>query len=80
MPITFVSSFLHIYDTPYDHRNNEWRIERFKEVAATGIQIALFISPEFISIMENLKNMYPNLRILRVLSIQQTKNMEIVGR
>ena len=73
MPITFVSSFLHIYDTPYDHRNNEWRIERFKEVAATGIQIALFISPEFISIMENLKNMYPNLRILRVLSIQQTK-------
>lgn len=73
MNITFTTSFLHIYDTPYDHRNNEWRIERFKELASTGIQIALFISPEFESIMKELSIVYSRIRILRVLTIRETR-------
>jgi hypothetical protein len=73
MNLTFTSSFIHIYKTPYDHRNNEWRIERFEEIASTGIKICLYISNEFIAIMNDLCIKYPNIRIMRVLSIQETR-------
>jgi hypothetical protein len=73
MTLTFTSSFIHIYNTPYDHRNNEWRIERFKEIASTGIKLCLYISSEFIETMKDLCIKYPNIRVMRVLSIQETK-------
>ena len=71
--ITFVSAFLHIYSTPYDHRNNEWRITKFKELASTGIPICLFISPEFISCMREICETYSNVVVKRVLSITDTR-------
>jgi hypothetical protein len=71
MCTTFVSSFLHIYDTPYDHRNNQWRIDKFRQIAETGIPIALFISPQFEQVIADLA--YPNVKVLRVLGIKETK-------
>jgi hypothetical protein len=70
--ITFVSSFINIYDKPYDKRNYEWRIERFKEVAETGILICLYISPCFEEELEKIIAVYPNIRIVKTVNIKES--------
>ena len=52
MCITFVTSFFHIYDVDYDATKTiEWRIERFHEIARTGIKICLYVSLEFVHLI-----------------------------
>ena len=40
--ITFVTSFIDIYENHLNHRNIEWRYKRFRELAELGIQIYIF--------------------------------------
>ena len=40
--ITFVTSFIDIYENHLNNRNTEWRYERFRELAELGIQIYIF--------------------------------------
>ncbi len=62
MCITFVTSLIHIYDQDYDTiKTINWRIERFREIADTGIHIYLYISNEFINLVPR---EYSNVRIM----------------
>ena len=48
MPVTFVTSFFNIYDMDYDAKKTiPWRVERFEEMARTGINICVYTSPDF---------------------------------
>lgn len=48
MPVTFVTSFFNIYETDYDAKKTiPWRVERFEEMARTGINICIYTSPDF---------------------------------
>ena len=52
MCITFVTSFFNIYDQDYDATKTvEWRIERFRDIARTGIKICLYVGGEFINLI-----------------------------
>lgn len=52
MCITFVTSFFHIYDQEYDtNKTVEWRVERFREIASSGIKICLYVSAEQIHLI-----------------------------
>jgi hypothetical protein len=52
MCITFVTSFFHIYDKDYDKdKTIEWRIERFCEIASSGIKLCVYASPELFQII-----------------------------
>ena len=70
--ITFVSSFLNIYDTPFLHRNTTWFFERFEEIASTHIHICLYISACYQPLIEPLLEKYPTIKIMQYLDFQET--------
>lgn len=52
MCITFVSCFFHIYEKDYDtNKTLEWRIERFREIASTGIKLCVYVNPELLAMI-----------------------------
>ena len=73
--IFFVTCLLNIYeDKFYDERNIEWRIAKFAEIASTGISIILHFSADYFAILHKLVfDIFPNVMIGRVLSIQDTQ-------
>jgi len=63
MPVTFVTSFFNIYETDYDAKKTiPWRVERFEEMARTGINICVYTSPDFAKYIDVEK--FPNLRLM----------------
>ena len=42
--VTFVTSFIDIYDKPYVNKNYSWRFSKFRELAETGIQLCVYIN------------------------------------
>jgi hypothetical protein len=60
--ILFVSCFVKIYETIPNERTTQWRINYFKSLLKTGINILLFISPEFEKEFKFLRLIYPNLK------------------
>ena len=65
MDITFVTCFVHIYqEEPYQHKTHEWRLEHFKMIAATGVQICVYGCSETTPYLELCAQEYPNVRVL----------------
>ena len=74
MGITFVTSFFNIYDHDYDATKTvEWRIERFRDIARTGIKICLYVGVEFLHLIPT---EYANVSIIEAL-ITQTASAEL---
>lgn len=62
MPVTFVTSFFNIYETDYDAKKTiPWRVERFEEMARTGINICIYTSPDYAKYIDVEK--FPNVRL-----------------
>ena len=60
MPVTFVTSFYDIYNGDLNAQKTiEWRVERFNEIAGTGINICVYTCSEFAKYIDTVK--YPNL-------------------
>jgi len=81
MPITFVTSFFHIFTDEFDgHKTTQWRIDRFIELAQTGIPICIYISKDFQGIIENLG--FSNVKVMKTMDIcdlwiyKETKKVE----
>lgn len=72
--ITFVTSFFHIYDQEYDERKTiSWRIERFREIAATGIPICVYTCAKLQCHIEALIDEFPeNVRMMKVMDLSDT--------
>jgi hypothetical protein len=51
----------------------EWRFEKFREIADTGIKICVFISPDIVKYFTQFFANYENIRIVRVMSIAETR-------
>ena len=68
--ITFVTGFFKIYDDNNSTvKKMEDRITLFKELAATGIKLSLFICPEYKDIINELPD---NVKIVEVLTLYET--------
>lgn len=62
MCITFVTSFFHIYEQEYDtNKTVAWRVERFREIASSGIKICLYVSADQIHLIPR---EYPNVHVI----------------
>lgn len=70
--ITFITSFIKIYEGPVIGRSLEWRINYFRDILSTGIQICIYISPEYEILIKELLEEYKNLKIMKVLDIKDT--------
>ena len=72
MTVTFVTCLFHIYNMNYDdNKNINWRIERFKELLNTGIHICIYVCPVFEPMIRYLEEKYENLRIMKVVEIEE---------
>lgn len=72
MRTTFVTTFMNIYETPFQHKDLDWRFQHFKKLAETGIDLAVIISPDCNSYMENMISLYPNIRVIRHMNLSET--------
>jgi hypothetical protein len=73
MTITFVTSWFNIYkDYIYDRWSKEMRINKFKEILSTGINICIYISPEYKEDIEELCQQFENLKLMRTMNIEDT--------
>jgi hypothetical protein len=70
--ITFVTSYLKIYDSEYDETKTfEKRLELFMKIVELNINICLFISPEYKNIFDLISTKHKNLNIIENLSIEE---------
>jgi len=76
--LTFVTSFFYIYDSGYyELKTIPWRIDRFREIARTGIKICIYVCPIFEKYIKLLCEEFPeNIKLMKIISIENT----IVGR
>lgn len=70
--ITFVTAFMNIYDTPFQNKDIEWRFQHFKKIAKTGIQLAVFCSPDCSEYMDKLINEFSNVKLIQYINLRDT--------
>lgn len=74
--LTFVTSILNIYDEENEYtikKNIPWRVERFRELAQTGIQLCVYVSPEIEPLIRQIEEEFSqNVKIMRVLKCKET--------
>jgi hypothetical protein len=72
--LTFVTSFFHIYNEEYDENKTiPWRVERFREIASTGIHLCVYTCPLLRPEIEKLVAEFPdNVRLMKVMEISET--------
>jgi hypothetical protein len=71
--LTYVSAYLNIYDEPNPSKKaNAWRINHFRNLVSTGINICLYFSPDFQDELYDLAKEYPNLYLMPAINIEET--------
>lgn len=68
--VTFVTSFIDIYDKPYVNKNYSWRFSKFRELAETGIQLCVYININCIDLMTEMVKEFPNIKIMKIITIE----------
>ena len=69
--VTFVTSYLKIYDSDYDETKTfEKRLEFFMKIVELNINICLFVSPEYKDVFDLISTKHKNVNIIEVLSIE----------
>lgn len=77
--ITFVTSIIKIYDEPIQNKDIEWRLSKFRIIAETGIQICLYICPEYYKDVSEFIKEYPNIKIGKIVSLEDTFVSRVVN-
>lgn len=72
--VTFVTSFYHIYKSDYyKKKTRSWRVERFREIAETGIQICIYTCPGCEKHVKDLEQEFPeNVRWMKTMELNDT--------
>lgn len=76
--LTFVTAYINIYgDKPFEDKTHEWRFAKFRVIAETGIQLAIYVSADCHDLLCNFIKEFPNVRIMRVVNIDETFAAEV---
>ena len=78
MTLTFVTAYLKIYENNPGQRSENWRMQQFRNIAETGIQLCIYISPIFENEIVELIKEYPNVKIMKMVDIYDTWTGKIV--
>lgn len=70
--LTFVTSFVDIYDTTFEDKTVDWRFDKFRDIATTGIQLCVYVSPECYDNLAEFSKPYENVKIMRKIHIADT--------
>ena len=70
---TFVSTFMTIYDRPFQNKDVNWRFNHFKRLCETGISLAVFCSRDVVpQFEEEILAKYSNVVLLEALDLSET--------
>jgi hypothetical protein len=71
--LTYVTAYINIYDNAVPlQRTNEWRLQHFRNIACSKIQICIIVSPDCEPAISDLVKEFPNIHILKTMTIQDT--------
>jgi len=68
--VTFVTSFIKIYNNDLPNKSLYWRVQQFYDLAATGINIILYISDCYYEIFKDTLTLYTNIKIIKINDLQ----------
>ena len=71
--ITFVTAFFNIYNYPLDSDFIQQNLNKFKEIAITGIKLCLYTEDVFIELFKNLIIEFPNIEIMPPINLKNSK-------
>lgn len=72
--VTFVTGFLRAYDVEYESKREfDKRLDLFLKIADTGVNICVFIDPEFKEAIEKVCQKYNNIKLLGIYSVDMLK-------
>jgi hypothetical protein len=78
--ITFVSAFIKVYDEPFQNKDVAWRLGKFRIIAETGIQLYIYVSPEYQDAVQEFIQEFPNVKIGKIMSIEDTFVSQVVDQ
>ena len=61
---------MNLYDTPFENKDADWRFGHFAKIAETGIQLCVYCSPDCREYLERFATQYPNIKIMKYVTIQ----------
>ena len=70
--LTFVTSFVDIYKSSFEDKTVEWRFDKFKDIAETGIKICVYVSEECYNKLNEFVEKYQNVKIMKQINISET--------
>jgi len=71
--LTYVTAYLNIYNDQVPlQRTNEWRLQHFRNIASTGINICIVVSPDCEPVLRELTKEFPNIFIVKSMAIEET--------
>lgn len=71
--LTYITAYINIYDNIVPlQRTNEWRLQHFRNIACSKIQICIIVSQDCEPAISDLANEFPNIHILKTMMIQDT--------
>lgn len=72
--VTFVTSFFNIYEKEFfQEKTDSWRVERFREIAETGIQLCIYTCPVCEKYVRDLEAEFPeNVRWMKTMDLSDT--------
>ena len=76
--VTFVTAFMNIYND--DETKLLWRIEKFREIAETGISLCVYVDKTGFELLPLLVPLYPNMVIMPVISLEETMVSKICNQ
>ena len=77
---TFVTSFIDIYETQFEDKSVEWRFDKFRDIAETGIPICVYVDPINYILLQHFVIDYPNIKIMKRVTIWETEIGKIVAQ
>lgn len=70
---TFVTAYIKIYENGADHKTIDERVGHFEYLCKTGVNVALFVSGEYLPALAPLLIKYPNVKLMNVINLSDTK-------
>lgn len=72
MNLTFVTAFVDIYESTYLNKTVDWRFEKFRVIASSGIQLCVYVDPACYDQLVEFSKPYDNVKIVGKLRLAET--------
>jgi len=79
--ITFVTAYIDFdgENHPFANRTHDWRFNKFRDIASTGIQLCVYVSPNCEEFMRSITVEYPNIKIMKTIAFEDLWSTQIIN-